>query len=476
MHIQQIRLKNFKAFKDEEVFDVDSKNLLICGNNGSGKSSLHYALHVFFQSSIKGDAYKKYFKNPTAADGTESLLNIFGVPTDYLVELTVKKAGDVIQKYQIKEPLDAGALGHQHADIKNSDFASDFISHRLLVNFYNFRNSQDANIWFLFEKEVFPYWNDDTRGTSYETWLNELRAEFAQLNSETEIIVDNTIDESTSVPAQKRVKKFNNESQEFKTFQLKIDEFNNKFFAFYSALLPTVNSILAKFLEAENIEVSLAYQAPLDANMNNGFWNQPELILKVKQNGINIPKPHVFLNEARLTALALSIRLAMFDKKFKGTGSDVIKLLVLDDLLLSLDMSFRMKLVKYIQEEQKASGSFEGYQIFILTHDKGLFDVLKSTLARNVTKWKWFEFFDNNTYPIANAAAYKNPIIIEDKDFLTTANEYLTGVAKMIEGKLVVVREKSYELCALFLRKKTEQILKLYYDPEMEQILRFKIL
>lgn len=255
MHIQQIRLKNFKAFKDEEVFDVDNKNLLICGNNGSGKSSLHYALHVFFQSSIKGDAYKKYFINPTAADGTESLLNIFGVPTDYLVELTVKNEGDLIQKYQIKEPLDAGALSHQHDDIKNSDFASDFISHRLLVNFYNFRNSQDANIWFLFEKEVFPYWNDDTRGTSYETWLNEMRTEFAQLNSETEIIVDNTIDESTSVPAQKRVKKFNNESQEFKTFQLKIDDFNNKFYAFYSALLPSVNIILAKFLEGENIEV-----------------------------------------------------------------------------------------------------------------------------------------------------------------------------------------------------------------------------
>ncbi len=344
MQIQQIRLKNFKAFKDEEVFDVDNKNMLICGNNGSGKSSLHYALHVFFQSSIKGDAYKKYFKNPTAADGTESLLNIFGVPTDYLVELTVKKAGDVIQKYQIKETLDAGALSHQHADIKNSDFASDFISHRLLVNFYNFRNSQDANIWFLFEKKFFPYWNDDTRGTSYETWLNELRAVFAQ-QFETEIIVDNTIDESTSVPAQK-VKKFNNESQDFKTFQLKIDDFNNKFFAFYTALLPTVNLILAKFLEGENIEVSLAYQAPLDANVNNGL-GQPELILKVKQNGINIPKPHVFLNEARLTALALSIRLAMFDKKFKGTGSDVIKLLVLDDLLLSLDMSFRMKLVRY---------------------------------------------------------------------------------------------------------------------------------
>ena len=122
------------------------------------------------------------------------------------------------------------------------------------------------------------------------------------------------------------------------------------------------------------------------------------------------------------------------------------------------------------------TGSFFGYQIFILTHDKSLFDVLKNTLAKDVTKWKWFEFFDNNTYPIAAAADYKNPIIIEDKDFLVIANEYLTGVEKIVEKKRVVVREKNYELCALFLRKKTEQILKLYYDPEMEQIFRLKIL
>lgn len=97
MQIQQIRLKNFKAFKDEEVFEVDSKNLLICGNNGSGKSSLHYALHVFFQSSIEGDAYKKYFKSPVAADGAESLLNIFGDPSDYLVELSVKKVKEALK-------------------------------------------------------------------------------------------------------------------------------------------------------------------------------------------------------------------------------------------------------------------------------------------------------------------------------------------------------------------------------------------
>ena len=81
--------------------------------------------------------------------------------------------------------------------------------------------------------------------------------------------------------------------------------------------------------------------------------SMPDLIIELTSNGIKIPKPHVFLNEGRLTALALAIRLAMFERKFKGTGDDVIKLLVLDDLLISLDMSFRMKLINHIHQELK---------------------------------------------------------------------------------------------------------------------------
>ena len=40
--IREIRIKNFKAFQNEEIFDLGStgKNVLVYGSNGSGKSSL----------------------------------------------------------------------------------------------------------------------------------------------------------------------------------------------------------------------------------------------------------------------------------------------------------------------------------------------------------------------------------------------------------------------------------------------------
>jgi len=53
MKIQSIEITNYKAFLGTYLIKVDGKNLFIYGENGSGKSSLYYALKDFFQSSIE---------------------------------------------------------------------------------------------------------------------------------------------------------------------------------------------------------------------------------------------------------------------------------------------------------------------------------------------------------------------------------------------------------------------------------------
>ena len=77
----------------------------------------------------------------------------------YLIELEIKNNESKTQKYQLKDGLDDQALPNHHKDIYLSDFASDFISHRQLFRFYYFRNSQEANIWPLFEKKYFHIGN-----------------------------------------------------------------------------------------------------------------------------------------------------------------------------------------------------------------------------------------------------------------------------------------------------------------------------
>ena len=47
--ISRIKIKNFKAFQQEQAFDLKAKNVLVYGNNGSGKSSLFWALYTLTQ-------------------------------------------------------------------------------------------------------------------------------------------------------------------------------------------------------------------------------------------------------------------------------------------------------------------------------------------------------------------------------------------------------------------------------------------
>lgn len=465
MHLHRITIQNFKAFKESETIDLEGKSALICGNNGSGKSSLYYALHVFLQSSLPGKDITRYFVKHGENGSNESLLNLYSdsVALPYILELQLKTVTGDFVKYQIKEILDADALPSTSDNIVFADYASDFISHRLLSNFYNFRNSQSADIWSLFENEVLPYWRDDERDITLTKWKQDIELEFKTLSEVRERNAETSVNE----------RKYRRESPEYKAIIDKVIAFNTKFTEIFMSLLPGVNGVLKQFLPEENIEVDIRYWEAWDSDITyEWLWNRPSLILLLKVNGILIPRPHTFLNEARLTALALSIRLAMFDKKFKGTGAgDVLKLLLLDDLLVSLDMSFRMKLVKYLQ----TTDTFKGYQIIMFTHDKGLFEILKQTLAEDENKWKSFEFFETNTYPIIDPNDYKNPLIVEKKDALVLAEEYLKGKSKAKNGKIEDI-PKDYELTALYLRRKTEQLIKRFYDPDMEGLFRYRIL
>ena len=53
MKIQSIEITNYKAFLGTDKIKVGGKSLFIYGENGSGKSSLYYALKDFSQSSLE---------------------------------------------------------------------------------------------------------------------------------------------------------------------------------------------------------------------------------------------------------------------------------------------------------------------------------------------------------------------------------------------------------------------------------------
>jgi wobble nucleotide-excising tRNase len=81
-------------------------------------------------------------------------------------------------------------------------------------------------------------------------------------------------------------------------------------------------------------------------------------------------KPHSFLNEAKLSALAISIRLAILTEKRQA---DCLKFIILDDLLISLDMRNREKVLELLLSKD----FIDNYQIIILTHDRMFYQMAK---------------------------------------------------------------------------------------------------
>ena len=58
MRITDIEIKNFRAFPQLYKINLSKagKNLLVCGENGSGKSSLYFALKYFLESAVDEDS------------------------------------------------------------------------------------------------------------------------------------------------------------------------------------------------------------------------------------------------------------------------------------------------------------------------------------------------------------------------------------------------------------------------------------
>lgn len=62
MRINRLILQDFKFFYGFNELQFSGNNALVYGENGSGKSSIYWALYTFMQSSIKeDDEVKKYF-------------------------------------------------------------------------------------------------------------------------------------------------------------------------------------------------------------------------------------------------------------------------------------------------------------------------------------------------------------------------------------------------------------------------------
>jgi len=404
LKIDKLEVKNFKFFDDVKPLEFDAKNILIYGENGSGKSTIYWALYTLLQSSIKDDEkIKKYFTK----EDNDSLVNAYTEDdTDSKVRLYVK---DDDTEYTISK---------DHITIKGDDkliektlYTSDFINYKYLFRFFNFLHRDEIDLFSIFEYEILQYLNKDGQNL-YDLWKDILNLEKDKPNQ-------HYTQKSRYDMLQRNISLFHSYLNSFlEDIALKTKEYLKQFG--YQDINIAFQAKKAKY---ERITDRPPYH-----------FTKPKIILFIKIDDKHIPKPQSYFNEAKLTAIALSVRFSITKIKLK---EGPLKLLVLDDLLVSLDMSNRDKVLEIILNDD----DLKNYQKIILTHDKAFFEMAKRKFDyMQQGKWKYFEMY------IDIKSDKEKPFIMPHRNYFEKAEYYFI--------------RHDYPACANYLRKEAERLLK----------------
>ena len=137
-----------------------------------------------------------------------------------------------------------------------------------------------------------------------------------------------------------------------------------------------------------------------------------ELVI-TEYNGIHIhiDRPHTFLNEAKMSALAIAIRLSIIDYRINAAVPDALKVLVLDDLMISLDMGNRDALMDLLLKDYS-----DKYQLLFFTHDKNLYTFVDQKIKEHKmdSLWQKKDMYVGED----DSNQYEYPIIIDGEEDL----------------------------------------------------------
>ena len=389
MKITKIDLKNFKGFYGTYQIDLHKagKNLLIYGENGSGKTSLYKALELFLDSSENETIDFKEYQNRFNADKGYIKLHLRTSPVSN--EHVYEWSDDV--KETVDLPIITASKSKGFFDYK-----------ALLETHYLHRESDTVNVFNLLIENLLANVTSDVTGLSIaEEW-------------------ENISEQSASQP-------------DIEILEGQLAVFNRELADRLTELEARASEILDRF--GYNVSFSLKFEEEITYNHTVETLDNQEIFLKVKFFDEDISAHHRFLNEAKLSAIALAIYFAGF---LLQPESD-LRILALDDVLIGLDMSNRLPILNIL------SDYFPDHQIFLTTYDKAWYEIVKQRTSRD-GKWETVEFYFSQT------DEYEVPIYVEDKAYLEKAREYLDA--------------NDYKACAIYVRTAFEATIKQYCEKK----------
>ena len=325
-----------------------------------------------------------------------------------------------------------------------------FINHQFLFHFFNFRNSQSINLFPVFIKDILSFCKDEKSGLHIGEMYDEI---------------------TTSIV--KRGKRID------PTYISNIEYFNKAVKEVVENINIYASDIYNKhFRDDDNLElqIRLRYDSNLDKPTDdpNEYWLKYDKVIEyTKENGIlkehlssykklnkpfigleiserqsdgsfrKITKPHTYFNEAKLTAIALSVRFALLNLEKPADG----RFLALDDMLISLDMSNRAKVVAFLLSIS------DKYKIYLFTHDKMFFEYFKHKTRCSKQEWVYKEIYMDDS---------KAPYLRNSNDYLGQAEHF--------------IKQHEYEIAGNFCRKAAESICKKFLPRKWQLSLDYTLL
>ncbi|OCB02915.1 hypothetical protein BBC27_10630 [Acidithiobacillus ferrivorans] len=413
MRIQSIEVTNYKAFLGSYKIAVDGKNLFIYGENGSGKSSLYYALKDFFQSSVE-DIDLAELENVFVRPGKEG-------KTAVKVTFKPDSQGQRRSKaYSWNSTVNDTRLA-EDTSIRDGNRLKSFLTYKHLLAIHHLKKDEVINLFDLLVNGVLKHFKYSLTGGKE---LGELWAD-----------VGEAIGRSTG--------------REYPITRKKADvnatvrAFNEAFGELFKPdspeyILNHARPILGRF--NHHIELNLRF-SQVRPNSDYSALEGAEVHVELSYAGKQIDKPHLFLNEARLSAIAISIYLGMIKRHVQDMPC---KVLFLDDIFIGLDIANRLPLLSILEKE------FPDYQIFITTYDKPWFEYARGFLEGK-SAWKTMEFYAQTCKDGSDI-----PVIIDNQDFIATAEHHL--------------HQCDYKAAAVYTRSAFEKLVRKYCEKKNKSL------
>lgn len=418
--VNKITITNFKTFNEPFELKLEGKNLLLYGENGSGKSSIYWSLYTHLQSCLKEqDAAHagKYFD----ASNKENLRNRYSDPAEdsgIAIEFVDTVTGITVTYTDSKNLINTAVPGDVF--MLETLALSDFINYKYLYSIFDYRNSQEADIFGIFERDIFATGNfpqtlHDIHGV--DTWKMNMREWWVYLTKQ-------AIGE---LPKRNGGKTIIRSTPEYRAHQREIGEFNRLLNDYAQLIARYTNELLATDFPLP-IKIKLTYrpmsfdmQDPKRHRFHNSRVIPPQIILTAELTDPNlqagntqIERPHTFLNEAKLARMAFALRMAVIVDKNRSSSVRGAKILCMDDMLISLDMSNRLEVIDYILDHFTTD-----YQLIIMTHDRALYRIVENKITKKKAERQWLKkdlycvdtSVSTKHYPYSEMLDTKNPIV-----------------------------------------------------------------